>query len=67
MEWSFDQVFDLFFKTHAVFHEKFDANIANMMLFFKHFFYEMRDDKKTEPTTRMRDVFEKVTRQIQIQ
>lgn len=61
MDWSFTQVVDIFFKIHFVFKIEFDENIKNMMFFFKRFFYGLIIEKKKKPTTRMRDLFDRVS------
>lgn len=41
-EWNFNQVVDLFFKVHVVFHIKFEVNIRPAMIFFAAFLYEFK-------------------------
>lgn len=41
IEFSFSQVFDLFFKIHHVFNVHYEDNLKNMMNFLQHFIYQI--------------------------
>lgn len=60
-QFSFTEVFDLFFKTHYVFNVSFDESIDLMMTFIKHYFYQIAELKYI-PTTHMTRVFNDLSR-----
>lgn len=62
--YDINKTIDLLFKVHIIFGLKFDANLKNMFEFLQYFVYNIRE-KDLSPTTRMKDIFKKLTNWIQ--
>lgn len=60
-QFTFTEVFDLFFKAHYAFDLSFDESIDPMMTFIKHYFYQIAEVKYI-PTTHMTRVFNDLSR-----
>lgn len=54
-EWTFSQVFDVFFKIHMVFDITFEKNISPTMIFIGHYFYGLYT-KEFKPTVTMKNL-----------
>lgn len=59
-QFTFTEVFDLFFKAHYVFNVSFDESIDPMMMFIKQYFYKIRESKYI-PTPHMARVFNDIS------
>ena len=55
--YTFAQVFDLYFKSFYVFNIQFDVSLANFMRFFANFVYKIEDKKKAEVHSKFENKF----------
>lgn len=61
-DYSFTQAIDLLFKVHIVFNNAFDSNLINFFMFLKYFVYEIEFGNSYSPSTKMKEIFNKMIR-----
>lgn len=60
VNFTFPEVFDIYYKVHKIFDLCFEPNLRNMMFFIENYIYKIEEGIK-KPTNRMLDIFNQIS------